>query len=63
MYIWENEDLFKFHKSNYKKIKIKNTSPVENESKEFLKQIKNSNHDYKNAKNAISVLKLIESEK
>lgn len=63
LYIWENEDLFKFHKSNNKKIKIKNTSSVENESKEFLKQIKNLKYDYKNAKNAISVLKLIESEK
>ena len=43
LYIWENEDLFKFQKLNNKKIKIKYTSPIENESKKFLKEIKNQN--------------------
>ena len=62
LYIWENEDLFKFKKSNNKKIKIKYTSSIENESKQFLKEIKKSKHDYKNAKNSIDVLKLIENE-
>ncbi len=62
LYIWENEDLFKFKKSNNKKIKIKYTSSIENESKQFLKEIKKSKHDYKNAKNSIDALKLIENE-
>jgi len=62
LYIWENEDLFKFNKLNNKKIKIKYSSPIENESKQFLKEIKKIKHDYKSIKNAIDALKLIESE-
>jgi predicted dehydrogenase len=63
LYIWENEDLFKFKKSNNKKINLKYTSPIENESKQFLKEINKSKHDYTNAINAIDALKLIESER
>tara|TARA_B110000881_G_C18485697_1_gene469040 strand:+ start:148 stop:1023 length:876 start_codon:yes stop_codon:yes gene_type:complete len=62
LYIWENEDLFKFNKLNNKKIKIKYNSPIENESKQFLKEIKKIKHNYKSIKNAIDALKLIESE-
>ena len=62
LYIWENEELFKFKKIKNQKIKIKRTSPLENESKEFLNEIKKSKYNYKNPEIAINALKLIENQ-
>ena len=62
LYIWEDEELFKFQKIKNQKIKIKDASSLENESIEFLKAIKNSKYNYKNPKIAISALQLIENQ-
>ena len=62
LYIWEDEELFKFQKIKNQKIKIKHAGSLENESAEFLKAIKNSKYNYKNPKIAISALQLIENQ-
>lgn len=62
LYIWENEELFKFNKIKNRKIKTNNISSLENESKQFLKEIKKSKYDYENAKIAIKAIELIETQ-
>ncbi len=62
LYIWENDELVKFRDGKYSKIKTKNITSLENESKQFLNEIKKSKHNYKNAETAIDALKLIKKQ-